>query len=58
MLESGPYTNFAIEFSINLKLKVFLYFRERLESDLIYILDSIYPNGLNSKNNYHCPPLK
>ena len=55
-----------LDFSFQIFIKDLVHYRERLESDLIYILDCLYPYGLNSKNNYklnslnnyYNPPLK
>jgi hypothetical protein len=53
----------------DLKFQIFVsncnLFRTRLESDLMYLFDTIHPNGLNSKiscnlnclSNYKSPPL-
>ena len=46
-----------LDFCFQIFIKDLFHFRERLESDLIYILDSLYPNGLNSKNNYKLKSL-
>ena len=58
--------NINLDFKFQVFVKDFIFYRNRLETDLMIIFDTIYPNGLNTMNsynlksieNYSAPPYK